>query len=221
MNREQEIDYIKDSVRFDRLDDCELIPLIRRGGYIRVSDVMSIFQRLCVREEFRYSDFDWGIYGQTMLDDLEEEMRSGNMVAYADPIDLLPQDASVLQSDFVDFLLSCKLPDGGGDLDVCRHEVKVTPRSTNYDGGQLGAVQEFMESQYPLRTPSVDVDVSYVPTSIKLNLKRPLLLAIGYAPEIEGIDYALPKVVETLREREYYEELRLLPRRRVYRGVEY
>lgn len=221
--------YNQDSHDQNQWNDYELIKGMDREGYVSLGDIKDILGRLRDRAEFRFSDDDFQKYLAPFLRKLEHDVVQGYIDGHLTPLEEAGDSARIKVGDVLDCLAEYEkdkgfLPDGLNPHGPVARETVYVAVDPEIDGSTvLGKFQKRVQETMPLRTPTIDVTVEERETDRLLNVRRPLIMAIGYAamerdqrPAIESME--IPTYSMSTVERQKMQSARAREPR-YYRGI--
>ncbi len=219
--RERHRDFLKEARQLDQFDNDHLAESMDGDAYIKLEDVLYILRRLSAAQEYRFSSYDRQEFISPVLGALQQGIMSGEINCHIGLDEDLIEGCRVRAGDLLDILDRFELPDGAANNPKASENVDV-PVDAEFDDSALGRLRHKFSRTFPLRTPSVEVREERQETEQPLNIRRPLILAIGLAVlhreqsnaiEAEGI----PTYKDTRQERKAREQKR--KQARYYRGT--
>lgn len=213
--------FYEESKLYDGYSNEFIAGQIAQDEIICLGDVWGILGSIFARQEYHCCDEDWELYGVSFLEDIEKVILDNELKAYAHPEDTILEKGFVRTGDFLAHVSALPLPGGVGGMQVPQRISKTKIVGQKIDKGPLGEFQKHAQNYVTLATPSTPVKIELKETGRLLDLYRPLLLAIGYAPSYQNISDCFPSVSETLDDREKFTKQRSAPKEMVYQGVKY
>lgn len=221
-------DYRQESRKLDKYSNQELIDTMDRDKIVSVADIRKILRQLSARKEFNFNDNDSDYYVGPVFNHLLHRINRNEFEDYIECFIRLEEDlkehARIRVGDLLDVLADFELPGGEDDAPKARETVAVAIDHDFDESTWLGRLQKRMNDTAPLRTPSVPVRYEDREMDQPLNIKRPFVLAIGFAALYKDQTRAveaeeIPTFRDTFMERKYRAQ-RPGPER-VYRGQRY
>jgi hypothetical protein len=207
-------DYRKLSKKIERFTDHELVETMPKGEYVRLGDVRRIFTQIGARLEYDHSYENFMMYIEPVFQTLIEQAQRGDIPCFARVEEDLNVDGRFRVRDILAAILKAELPEGASQDTRFRTETIFVPIMPDIDETtQLGRIQRWFNTNLPLATPSTEGEEKEVTTEYVLNLKRPLIMAVGYASDYHGIGraiakYDIPKLEDTMFERSNFDRRR-------------
>ena len=219
-------DYRKLSKKIEGFTDSVLVETMPQDEFVRLGDVRRIFTQIGARLEYDHSYEDFMMYVEPIFERLIAQAEIGEIPCHVRVEEDIKQDGRFRVRDILAALIKADLPEGGTQDTRYRTEKIFVPIEPDIDEStQLGRIQRWFNTNLPLATPSTEGEEKEVTTEIVLNLKRPLIMAVGYASDYHSVtraikQYDVPKLEEVMFERSNFERRRRLKdsEPRYYRG---
>jgi len=220
--RERYRDYRKESRALDEYSNQQLMDTMDHGQFVRLGDIDELIGKLNGRLDFSFSGHDFETYLKPFFRALERKMDNGEIECRIRIPEKLNQDARIAVGDLLLLMNDFELPDGTDPAHRVQEEIFVPVEQEFDQSTWLGRLRTKAQEVAPLRTPSSDVEMQTEDTERMVNVKRPLILAIGYAamyrPQNRVIEQdEIPMLRETKWQRQMAENQKA-QEPRYYRG---
>jgi hypothetical protein len=217
-------DYAAESRKYDLFSNEDLVRSINPDDLIRVGDFIHAYKSISQWKEFRLSDDDYAAYMGALLKELERSIRRGQIDAYLTIEEELIEDARISIRDLLKRANIFELP-SGQDSDPMAKEVIAVAIEPEFKNTPFGRLQEKLNRELPLRTPSTDVEYKSVESDHHIDIQRPVILAAGMVAgyirqNVIVAECHIPTYFNSAEAR-YSARNGGGRSRRVYRGVEY
>jgi hypothetical protein len=213
--------YAELSRRCDNYKNDELVATIPQEKPVSIKDVKRIYDSVRRRSEYRCSNNDYNTYVAPVFYDLISKVQRLEMECHVNTYETVTEGGIVRAGDLLSLIEGHDLPDGGDKVVAHSVESVPVPVENVFDKGALGEFQKKMNEKYPLRTPSTEVFYEKIKTDVLLNLKRGMIIAVGFADSQE--DFIKEERIPTFRETRMQRNILRQNRRsgRMYRGNKY
>lgn len=222
--REQNRDFLKESHKLDKFSDQELAETIPGDAYVRISDVAMIMNRLSSRKEYRHAEQENDVFVQGLFKRLDQDIRNNAIPCRVLVEEEFQSEGRVPAAALLELVERMQLPDGGDQRAIKAKEDVFVADDPVFKEGDF---RKKLTEQFPMRTPSTKGKIETREADHWLNIKRPMIMAIGlaakYREQGRSIEKAeIPLYSETRNERAAFEQKRAEARRaRTYRGNRY
>ncbi len=216
---EQYRDFAADSRKLDNYSDDHLIHEMDANQFVSMSDVLRVLSRLQGRMEFRFSQRDFDDYIQPFWNTVERGVKTGRIACHVKVYEDVMEYGRMRVGDLVDVLMELDFP-SGRESDPRATEIVYAPAPMEFDEStMLGRFQKRVHETAPLTTPTADVVEQRQESEHHLNVRRPLILAIGYASQYNPKDRIIEsEEIPTYLDTKWERDTRKKPPR-YYRGT--
>ena len=212
-------DFAAESRKLDKYSNDHLIHEMDANQFVSMNDVLEILERLNARKEFRFSRNDFEEHVQPFLNAVQRGVNSGRVACHLKVYEDVMKDGRMRVGDLVDVLMEMHFP-SGTEEDPRATEIVYAPAPMEFDENtMLGRFQKRVHETAPLTTPSADVVEQRQESEHHLNVRRPLILAIGLASQYKPKDRIIEsEQIPTYLDTKWERDTRKKPPR-YYRGT--
>ncbi|MBU0801000.1 MAG: hypothetical protein KKA05_08330 [Alphaproteobacteria bacterium] len=173
-------DWRHESRRYERYSDKELTEGLDPNKRIKLGDVMQILHGVRGRMDYSFNDNDWDQYVTPVFNQIKHHIERCHFDCHLHTYEHVLPDGRIRVGDFLKVLADFNLPDGRDPYGPAAHETVAVAVEDKFDQSTwLGRARQRFSDALPLRTPSSDVTFEDRKLEHRLNIYRPLIIAVG------------------------------------------
>jgi hypothetical protein len=207
------------SKKVDDVNNAELLARIDEDAMVLIRDVDKALKSLSCRKIYGLSSYDMQTYIAPIFAELELKIKKGDIACKVRPQEKLMEGGAVQAGAILDILNTRYVPDFDHKTTVFGVIEEAVPIDPDFGDSKLGRLRQKWYEKFPLRTPSTPVRYEKRQTEDEVDIRRMVILALGYADKMDKYLHDTPFYSESVIEREIADQKR--PKKRIYRGQEY
>jgi hypothetical protein len=207
------------SRKIDNISNADLVDTIDLDEMVLIRDVKHVLKSLTCRMEYKLSSYDMDVHVEPIFNELEHKIKRGEIACKVRPVEKIMEGGAVQPRAILDILNERYVPDFDDKTTVYGVIDEAVPIDPDFGDSAIGRLRQKWYDMFPLRTPSSPVRYEKRQTENEVDIRRMMILALGYADKMGKHLKDVPFYSDTVIERDVADKNR--PTKRTYRGIEY